>query len=83
MIITKKQFEEALAKARKDAAEEAYRQCSHNEANRENERNLNERFNHLDRRLDKAFTDIDRRIGELESKYESKSRRDEPVCFRY
>lgn len=57
MIISKKKFEEAVAKR----IDEAIMRL-------ENERYYNQRFGELDERMGRAFNDIDRRLTELEKK---------------
>ena len=62
MIITKKKFEEAMAKVR---AEE---QAKYEEWAKERDERLwqDERINELDKRMTRAFNDIARRLTELE-----------------
>lgn len=55
MIISKKKFEEAVAKRIDEAI-----------MRRENERYYSQRFQELDERMGRAFNDIDRRLTELE-----------------
>lgn len=62
MIITRKKFEEAMAKVR--AEEQAKYEKWANECD---EKRLNdERINELDKRMRRAFNDIARRLTELE-----------------
>lgn len=62
MIITKKQFEAALAKVREEEKVK-YEQLK---CERDNMRWIDERMREIDRRIDNAFIDIDRRLTELE-----------------
>lgn len=62
MIITKKKFEEAMAKVRIE--EQVKYEKLTNE--RDERRWTDERVNELDKRMTRAFTDIARRLTELE-----------------
>lgn len=62
MIITRKKFEEAMAKVR--AEEQAKYEKWANE--RDERRWQDERINELDKRMSRAFVDIARRLTELE-----------------
>ena len=64
MIITKKQFEAAMAKVR-DEERQKYEKWANE---RDEERWRNERMNELEKRMSNAFDDIDRRLTELEKR---------------
>ena len=77
MFITKKAFNEAIAKAKEEVSSEYERQFNMREENRwrdERERDLNNRIN-------SAFADIDRRLNALEKA--GTPRGDVAVCSRY
>lgn len=77
MVITKKAFNEAIAKAKKEVSSEYERRFNKREENYwrdERERELNNRINN-------AFADIDRRLNALEKA--GTTRGDVAVCSRY
>lgn len=80
MIITKKQYNEAIEKAVEKAVAEENARFNKLMCDRDEERWRNERIEKIERRMSNAFGDIDRRLTELE-----KSRRsiDIPVCTKY
>lgn len=77
MIITKKKFEEEIAKVR--AEEQTKFEKWQDERNEK--RWLDERLCNMDRRMRDAFGDIDRRLTELE-KHQS-ARPEIAVCQKY
>jgi hypothetical protein len=62
MIITKKKFEEAMAKVRVEEQAKYEKWAEEREEKRWND----ERINELDKRMSRAFNDIARRLTELE-----------------
>lgn len=81
MIITKKQYNEAIEKAVEKARVEERKQFGKMMCDRDEERWRNERIENIERRMSSAFGDIDRRLTELE-----KSRNvgnDIAVCPKY
>jgi tetrahydromethanopterin S-methyltransferase subunit G len=81
MIITKKQYNEAIEKAVEKAIADERAQVDKMMCDRDEERWRNERIENIERRMSSAFGDIDRRLTELE-----KSRNvgnDIAVCPKY
>lgn len=66
MIITKKQYNEAIEKAVEKAIAEERAQFDKMMCGRDEERWRNERIENIERRMSSAFGDIDRRLTELE-----------------
>lgn len=66
MIITKKQYNEAIEKAVEKAVAEERARADKMMCDRDEERWRNERINEIERRMSSAFGDIDRRLTELE-----------------
>lgn len=66
MIITKKQYNEAIEKAVEKAIAEERAQSDKMMCDRDEERWRNERIENIERRMSSAFGDIDRRLTELE-----------------
>ena len=66
MIITKKQYNEAIEKAVDKAIAEERAQFEKVMCDRDEERWRNERIENIERRMSSAFGDIDRRLTELE-----------------
>lgn len=66
MIITKKQYNEAIEKAVEKAIAEERAQFDKMMCDRDEERWRNERIENIERRMRSAFGDIDRRLTELE-----------------
>lgn len=62
MIITRKKFEEAMAKVRAEEQAKYGKWAEEREEKRWND----ERINELDKRMSRAFNDIARRLTELE-----------------
>lgn len=81
MIISKKQYNEAIEKAVEKAIADERAQVDKMMCDRDEERWRNERIENIERRMSSAFGDIDRRLTELE-----KSRNvgnDIAVCPKY
>ena len=81
MIITKKQYNEAIEKAVQKARVEERTQFGKMMCARDEERWRNERIENIEQRMSNALNDIDRRLTELE-----KSRNvgnDIAVCPKY
>lgn len=66
MIITKKQYNEAIEKAVDKAIAEERARVDKMMCDRDEERWRNERIENIERRMSSAFGDIDRRLTELE-----------------
>lgn len=66
MIITKKQYNEAIEKAVEKAIADERAQVDKMICDRDEERWRNERIENIERRMSNAFGDIDRRLTELE-----------------
>lgn len=66
MIITKKQYNEAIKEAVDKAIAEKRAQFDKMMCDRDEERWRNERIENIERRMSSAFGDIDRRLTELE-----------------
>lgn len=66
MIITKKQYNEAIEKAVEKAIAEERAQFDKVMRDRNEERWREERIENIERRMSSAFSDIDRRLTELE-----------------
>lgn len=66
MIISKKQYNEAIEKAVEKAIAEERAQFDKMMCDRDEERWRNERIENIERRMSSAFGDIDRRLTELE-----------------
>ena len=66
MIITKKQYDEAIEKAVKKAVAEERARAEKKMCDRDEERWRNERIENIERRMSSVFGDIDRRLTELE-----------------
>lgn len=81
MIITKKQYNEAIEKAVEKAIAEERAQFDKMMCDRDEERWRNERIENIERRMNSAFGDIDRRITELEKCQTARS--DIAVCPKY
>lgn len=77
MIITKKKFDEAMAKVR--AEEQA--KFEKWQDDRDEKRWVDDRMTQIDMRINKAFGDIDRRLTELE-KHQT-VHPDVPMCSKY
>lgn len=80
MIITKKQYNEAIEKAVEKTRAEERAQFDKMICDRDEERWRNERIGDIERRMSNAFDDIDRRLTELEK---SRNVGDTPVCPKY
>lgn len=80
MIITKKQYNEAIEKAVEKTRAEERAQFDKMICDRDEERWRNERIQDIERRMSNAFGDIDRRLIELEK---SRHSVDIPVCPKY
>lgn len=80
MIITKKQYNEAIEKAVEKAVAEENARFNKLMCDRDEERWRNERIDNIERRMSNAFGDIDRRLTELEK---SRNIGDIPVCPKY
>lgn len=70
MIITKKQYNEAIEKAVDKAIAEERARFDKMMCDRDEERWRNERIEGIERRMSSAFGDIDRRLTELEKEPE-------------
>ena len=68
MIITKKQYNEAIEKAVDKAIAEERARFDKMMCDRNEERWRNERIEGIERRMSSAFGDIDRRLTELEKR---------------
>lgn len=77
MIITKKKFDEAMAKVR--AEEQARFEKWQDE--RDEKHWIDDRMCQIDRRMNNAFGDIDRRLTELEKR--PTVHPDAPMCPKY
>lgn len=66
MIISKKQYNEAIEKAVEKAIAEERARFDKMMCDRDEERWRNERIENIERRMSSAFGDIDRRLTELE-----------------
>ena len=66
MIITKKQYNEAIEKAVDKAIAEERARADKMMCDSDKERWRNERIENIERRMSSAFGDIDRRLTELE-----------------
>ena len=66
MIISKKQYNEAIEKAVEKAIAEERAQFDKMMCDRDEKRWRNERIENIERRMSSAFGDIDRRLTELE-----------------
>lgn len=66
MIITKKQYNEAIEKAVEKAVAEERARADKMMCDRDEERWRSERIENIERRMSSAFGDIDRRLTELE-----------------
>lgn len=80
MIITKKQYNEAIEKAVEKVRAEERAQFDKMMCDQNEERWRNERIEGIERRMSSAFGDIDRRLTELEK---SRNVGDTPVCPKY
>lgn len=80
MIISKKQYNEAIEKAVDKARAEERAQFDKMMCDRDEERWRNERIENIERRMSSAFGDIDRRLTELEKNLKVG---DMPVCPKY
>lgn len=80
MIISKKQYNEAIEKAVEKAIAEERAQFDKMMCDRDEERWRNERIENIERRMSSAFGDIDRRLTELEKNLKVG---DMPVCPKY
>lgn len=81
MIITKKQYNEAIEKAVEKAIAEKKAQFDKVMCDRDEEHWRNERIENIERRMSSAFGDIDRRLTELEKS--RKVGKDIAVCPKY
>lgn len=79
MIITKKQYNEAIEKAVEKVRAEERAQVDKMMCDRDEERWRNERIEGIERRMSSAFGDIDRRLTELEKRRNVGM----PVCTNY
>lgn len=80
MIITKKQYNEAIEKAVEKAVAEENARFNKLMCDRDEERWRNERIDNIERRMSNAFGDIDRRLAELEKSQRSIGI---PTCTNY